>query len=388
MAQSNVDFYEVLGVARDADADTIKKAFRRKARETHPDVNHEPDAEDRFKQVNEAYDVLSDPQKRDQYDRFGSVGSNGGMGGGGGYQYVDFGDIFGGGQVDLGDIFSAFFGGAGGGARAQAPRTEGRNMATSISVTLEEVATGTTKVLKVDRLAPCDECGATGSKSDAGPVACPTCSGTGQRVTVRQTMFGAMQTAVPCEECGGLGTVIPDPCDECAGTGRAIDRQEVKVEIPAGIRDGQQIRLRDLGEAGIRGDRSGDLIVTVRVVPHEVFHRDGADLHTRLGISITEAALGAQKTVHGLLGSVQAEVPAGSATDDVVKVKGAGLPHVGDERHGNLYLHLEIVVPKKLTDEQRNLLEQLSVALGDVPDGESVTRHKSGFERLKDWISS
>lgn len=387
MAQSKTDYYEILGVARDADADAIKKAFRRKARETHPDVNHEPDAEDRFKQVNEAYDVLSDPQKRDQYDRFGSVGGFNGSGGPGGYQNVDFGDIFGGGQVDLGDIFSAFFGGAGGG-RGQAVRTEGRNMATSITVSLEEVATGTTKTLKVDRLAPCDECGATGSKSGGSPVTCPTCSGSGQRMTYRQTMFGTMQTAVPCEECGGLGTVVSDPCDECGGGGRAIDRQEVKVEIPSGIRDGQQIRLRDLGEAGVRGDRSGDLIVTIRVAPHEQYHRDGADLHMRLGISITEAALGAQKNVQGLMGEVSAEIPAGSATDDIVKVKGAGLSHVGGERHGNLFLHLEIVVPQKLTDEQRDLLEKLSIALGDVATGESVARHKSGFERLKDWIHS
>lgn len=392
MAAAQHDYYGLLGVERDADADTIKKAFRRKAREWHPDVNSAPEAEDRFKEVNEAYDVLSDPSKRDQYDRFGTVGGPGGgpggAGGPGGYTYVDFGDIFGGGGgVDLNDIFSAFFGGAAGPRGGGRPRTEGRDMAVTLQISLEDAATGVSKTLKVDRLAPCDECGATGSKSGAAPTTCPTCNGTGQTVTYRQTMLGAMQTAVPCADCGATGTIVADPCEECGGSGRAIDRQEVVVDIPAGIRDGQQIRLRELGEAGVRGASTGDLIVTVRVAAHEHFHRDGDDLHTRLGISITEAALGAVKTVDGLLEPVEVEIPAGAATDTVVRVKGAGLPHVNGSGTGNLFFHLEIVVPKKLTDEQRGLLEQLSVALGDTTTGESVTRHKSGFDRFRDWIN-
>lgn len=386
MAAAQNDYYGVLGVERDADADTIKKAFRRKAREWHPDVNSAPEAEDRFKEVNEAYDVLSDPAKRDQYDRFGSVG--GGAGGPGGYTNVDFGDIFGGaGGVDLGDIFSAFFGGAAGPRGGAKPRTAGRDMAVTLQIDLESAAQGTSKTLKVDRLAPCDECDATGSKSGGGVTTCSTCNGSGQTITYRQTMLGAMQTAVPCADCGATGTVVEDPCDECGGSGRAIDRQEVVVDIPAGIRDGQQIRLRELGEAGVRGAATGDLIVTVRVAPHEHFHRDGDDLHARMGISITEAALGAVKTVDGLLEPVEVEVLAGAATDTVVRVKGAGIPHLNGTGTGNLYFHLEIVVPKKLTDEQRSLLEQLSVALGDTATGESVARHKSGFDRFRDWIN-
>ena len=386
MAAGKTDYYELLGVDKGADADTIKKAFRRKAREWHPDVNSAPEAEDRFKEVNEAYDVLSDPAKREQYDRFGTVGSNGA--GNGGYQYVDFSDIFGGaGGVDLGDIFSAFFGGAGGGGRGAAtPNLNGRNMAVTIEVTLEEVATGTSKKLKIDRLAPCDECDATGSKSRSGASTCSSCNGSGQKLTYRQTMFGTMQTAVVCDVCSGVGTTVEDACDECGGTGRTIDRNEVTVEIPVGVRDGQQIRITEMGEAGVRGARTGDLIVTVRHRVHDRFVPNGVDLHARLQISITEAALGAMKTVEGLMGDVEVEVPAGSVTDDTVRVKGAGLPHPGGGAHGTLFFHLDIAVPKKLTEEQRDLLEKLSVALGDTPTARPVARKKSTFEKIRDRI--
>lgn len=379
----STEYYDVLGVSKDASADEIKKAFRRKARECHPDVSDAHDAEDQFKKLNEAYDVLSDPAKREQYDRFGSVGNgNGGYGGGpgGGFQYVDFGDL-----GDIGDLFSAFFGGAGVGRSRQSVRTEGRDMALSVRISLEDAARGLNHTISVDRLAPCDECGATGAQAGTSPVTCPTCDGSGQVVGYRQTLFGAMQTATVCEQCHGTGQWIEHPCEECEGSGRVIDRQQVELNIPAGIRDGQQIRLREMGEAGIRGAASGDLIVTVRVSAHERFERAGADLHAHLPISITEAALGAVKTVDGLLEPVQVHIDGGVQTGDKVRVKGAGMPVLNRDEAGDLYFHVEVVVPKKLTERQRELLVELSSEFGDS-ETSTVEHHKSGFDKLKDWF--
>lgn len=392
MTASQTDYYELLGVSKDADAETIKKAFRRKARECHPDVSDAHDAEDKFKEINNAYDVLSDPAKRSQYDRYGSAGgAAGGYGGGagGGYPggYVDLGDMFGGsGAVDLGDLFSAFFGGVSGGGRGGV-RLEGRDMAITIAIELEEAAQGIKRTITLDRLAPCDECNSTGAAAGTEAVTCPTCNGTGQVVGYKQTLFGSMQTATPCEQCHGTGSFIETPCEECEGSGRMIDRQQVNIDVPAGIRDGQQIRLREMGEAGVRGAQSGDLIVTVRVKEHATFQRSGSDLHTRLAITITEAALGATKHIDGLLGEVVVEVPAGSQTGDQVRLKGGGMPVIGKDTPGSLFLHLDVVVPKKLTERQRELLQELSDEFGDTTTSDADRHHKTGFEKFKDWIS-
>ncbi len=392
MAAAGSDYYELLGVARDADADTIKKAFRRKARECHPDVSNAPDAEERFKSLNEAYDVLSDPNKRRQYDQFGTVGSNGGYGG--------YDDIFGGGVAfDLSDLFSAFFGGAAGrGGRGVS--LEGRDMAMQLSITLEEAARGVKREIRYDRLAPCDECGATGSADGSAPGKCPACGGTGQTVSYRQTLFGAMQTAAPCPSCGGTGTHIANPCHECEGSGRVIDRETFTLDIPAGITDGQTIRKREAGEAGIRGARAGDLIFTIHVSAHERFERQGANLHARLPISITEAALGAVKEVDGLLEPVKVEISAGAQSGDRVRIKGAGMPQLnrGDQR-GDLIFYLDVIVPRKISPKAEELLRQLSAELGDAPAsdadelagkggiGEKLRGIKQGVEDFKDWIS-
>ena len=394
MASAGSDYYDLLGVSRDADSETIKKAFRRKARECHPDVSNAPDAEERFKELNAAYDVLSDPNKRRQYDQFGTVGGNGGFGG--------YDDIFGGGAggvaFDLSDLFSSFFGGVSG--RGQRVTLEGRDMAMQISITLEEAARGIDREVRYDRLAPCDECGATGSADRSAPAKCPTCGGTGQTVSYRQTLFGAMQTAAPCQTCGGTGTRIANPCHECEGSGRVIDRETFTLEIPAGIADGQTIRKREAGEAGIRGARGGDLIFTVHVGAHERFERQGANLHARLPISITEAALGTVKEVEGLLEPVKVEVPAGAQTKDRIRVKGAGMPqlHKADQR-GDLIFYCDVIVPKKVSSKAEELLQQLSAELGDTPTsdadelaskggiGERIRGFKQGVEDFKDWIS-
>lgn len=372
------DLYEVLGVSKDASDDEIKKAFRRKARELHPDVNKAPDAEDRFKELNEAYDVLSDANKRAQYDRFGTVGgAAGGSPYGGGY--VDFEDLFGGG-FGMGDIFSSFFGGAAGGGGAAA-RKEGRDMGVGLRLTLEEVAAGVKKEIVYDRLAPCPDCDGTGLGEDGKEVTCSECNGQGRVVTVQRTFLGDMQAASTCKACGGTGKTIENPCPECEGQGRVPDRQRVSVEVPAGIRDGQQLRLSGFGEAGMNGARGGDLIVTCRVQPHEFFERDGDSLHARASISIVQAALGAEIQINGIMEgeTVQVRIPEGCQNEQVVRVKGFGMPRLRSESRGDMYVHVSVEIPKKLTKRQREILEELAEEMG-----EDVAEARSPLQKLRD----
>ena len=380
MPAGTQDYYATLGVEKTATPEEIKKAFRRKARELHPDVNPAPDAEERFKEINAAYDVLSDSDKRDQYDRFGSVG-NRGPGGPGGYQYVDLGDLFGGGAGGFGmeDIFSAFFGGAAGG-RGGGVRLEGRDMAMGVVITLAEAAAGVEKEIVLDRLASCDVCGGSGAAPGSSVVTCPDCNGTGQRITERRTFLGTMQTAAPCQRCGATGQVVENPCEECEGSGRVPDRQHVTVAIPAGIRDGQAVRLRGMGEAGVRGHAAGDLLVTVRIKPDDYLHREGDDLHCQATLTMTQAALGADLTVQGVLEDVEVHVPSGTQNGDTVKVKGRGMPRSGGSR-GDLIVHMAVTVPKKLNKRQRELLEELAKEFGD-----EHSEHKSPMQKLKDWL--
>ncbi len=371
------DLYQVLGVDKGASDDEIKKAFRRKARELHPDVNKASDAEERFKEVNEAYDVLSDPQKRAQYDRFGTIPGAAG-GGYGGYQSVDFNDIFGGG-FGMGDLFSSFFGGGGG--RRDAVRREGRDMGVGLRLTLEEVATGAAKEIVYDRLAPCDECGGTGAMKGAQNVTCPSCNGQGRVVTVQRTFLGDMQTTTTCPDCGGAGKTIDNPCPECEGQGRIPDRQRVTVEVPKGIRDGQQLRLTGFGEAGLNGAAAGNLIVTIRINDNDFFKRDGDNLHTRASVSIAQAALGSDIAIAGIMPNemVTIHIPEGCQSEQVVRVKGKGLPKFRGDNRGDLMVHVNVVVPKSLTKAQRELLERLAEELGD-----EVSQKRTPFQRIRD----
>jgi molecular chaperone DnaJ len=367
------DYYEILGVEKGATDSDIKKAFRRKARELHPDVNKEPDAEERFKEVNEAYDVLSDPKKRQQYDRFGTVDGPGGFGG---YQSVDFDDIFGGG-FGMGDLFSSFFGGGG---RAQV-RREGRDMGVGIRLELEQVATGVTKEIVYDRLAPCDECDGTGAAEGGRNVDCPSCHGTGRVTTVQRTFLGDMQSSQTCPDCGGVGKIIDSPCPECEGQGRVPDRTRVTVEIPKGMRDGQQLRLTGYGEAGLNGATPGNLIVTVRVEEHKYFKREGDNLHTCANVSITQAALGADISISGIMPDevISVKVPEGCQNDQVVKIKNKGLPRFRSDSRGDMFVHVRVIVPKGITKAQRELLEQLADELG-----EDVSEKRTPLQAIKD----
>lgn len=371
------DLYEVLGVSRDASESEIKKAFRKKARELHPDVNKAPDAENQFKELNEAYDVLSDSAKRAQYDRFGTIP---GAAGGGQYggSYVDLEDLFGG-MGGMGDIFSSFFGGMGGQGKAQ--RREGRDMGVGLRLNLEDVAVGAKKEIVYDRLAPCSDCDGTGVGENGHEVSCPECNGQGRVVTVQRTFLGDMQTTTTCKTCGGSGRSIENPCPECDGQGRVPDRQRVTVEVPVGIRDGQQLRIPGFGEAGIRGAHPGDLIVTCRIQPHEFFEREGDNLHARANISFVQATLGADVEMAGIFPNekVSVRIPEGCQNEQVVRIRNYGMPRFKSEARGDLLVHVNVVIPRKISKRQRELLEELASEMG-----EDVADPRGPFQKLRD----
>ena len=372
------DYYEVLEVPRDADEKTIKRAFLKKARELHPDVNKAPDAEERFKEVNEAYSVLSDEQKRANYDRFGDPNGPAGFGGGSGY--VDISDIFGGMGMD--DIFSSFFGGAGGhGTRER--RRAGRDMAIRLTVTLEEAALGCTKTIGYDRLAPCEDCGGKGYADGATERSCPTCRGTGFVTTVQRSIFGQVQSSAPCPDCHGEGTVIDHPCEMCDGQGRTPTHERIDIQVPAGVSTGAKLRVSGYGEAGWRGAPAGDLIVTVEVAEDDRFQRRGDDLACTVSVSMTQAALGTTVEIEGVMPDegVSVEVPAGTQPGATVRVAGKGMPRVSGSGRGDLVAHIEVAVPRKLTGEQRACLERFAELTG-----ETVEKRKNFGERLRDAI--
>ena len=363
------DYYEVLEVPRDADAKTIKRAFLKKARTLHPDVNKAPDAEERFKEVNEAYAVLSDDQKRANYDRYGDPSGPGGFGS----DYVDVSDIFGGGGFGFGDIFDTFFGGASGRAGAQA-RTRGRDMGIRLTVTLEEAAAGCKKTVAYTRLAPCEDCGGTGAAEGGKMHTCERCHGTGRVVEVQRTIFGQMQTQATCPACHGQGQVIDHPCETCEGQGRTPSREKVEVQVPAGVHSGQTLTVPGKGEAGVRGDATGDLVVSVEVAESDRFERRGDDLFCTVKVDALEAIVGTTVTIDGILEGerVTVEVPAGCQFGQQVVVERKGMPRMGMIARGNLVAVVQVETPRDLTKKQ--LLDVAAIvaerALGDEPESE------------------
>ncbi|MEW5914258.1 MAG: molecular chaperone DnaJ [Thermodesulfobacteriota bacterium] len=341
-------YYEILEVERHADGETIKKAYRRMALRYHPDRNpDDAEAEARFKEAAEAYEVLRDPEKRRLYDLYGFEGlSSSGFRG-----FAGMGDIF----SAFSDIFEGLFGFGGGPGASKGPRP-GRDLRYDLELTLEQMAQGHTASIEISREVSCEACGGTGQKDGAMPQVCSTCGGQGQ-VARAQGLFRVVTT---CPHCRGEGRVISDPCRACQGRGRAYARRELSVQVPAGIAHGQRLRMRGEGEGGYAGGPPGDLYVVVHQQPHEVFERQNDDLYRRLEVGMIQAALGRTVAVQSLVDGEQSlELPAGSQTGDVVRLKGLGMPRLRGERRGDLYVQLQVRTPDKLNKAQRELLEQL-----------------------------
>ena len=373
------DFYEVLGLQKGASDDEIKKAFRKMAMKYHPDRNPgDKEAEEKFKEVNEAYSILSDPDKKNKYDRFGHAGvdPNAGFGGfgGGGAGFDDIFDIF-------GNMFGGGFGGmGGGGARRRNAPTKGRDLQKAISITFEEAAFGTKKEISVTKYVKCSTCNGEGAKPGTEKKTCSHCGGTGQVHTVQRTPFGQFQSTGPCPDCGGKGTVIETPCDDCGGTGKVRKTIKINVDIPAGVDNDSVIPIRGQGEPGENGGPNGDFYVVISVKPHKLFKRDRDDLYLDIPITFGQAALGDDITVPTLDGKVSYKVPAGTQPNTVFRLRGKGMPNVRTGRHGDLYVKVTLEVPTKLSSKQKKAVEAMENALD-----EKCYQKKSGFaERVKE----
>jgi molecular chaperone DnaJ len=348
------DYYTVLGVGRDASDAEIKRAFRRLAQQWHPDVNTEAEADERFKEVNEAYQVLSDPQRRQAYDMFGRAGVSGDFGFGGGGQAGGGGGGFGG----FGDIFDAFFGGAAAGARRGQPPA-GADLRYDLRITFEEAVHGTDKEIEFPVLVRCPTCGGNGSAPGTEPVTCDQCGGRGEIQTVRQTMLGQMINVTTCPKCRGEGKLVTDPCPTCHGEGRVEERRTLRVTIPAGIDSGHQIRLSGEGEVGPRGGPAGSLYVAVQVAPHPQLRREGTELWYDADVSIAQAALGTRISVPTADGAdEEVEIKAGTQPGTEVRLRGKGVPHLRRGSRGDLHVVVNVVVPTRLTKRQREILAE------------------------------
>jgi molecular chaperone DnaJ len=370
----SADHYTVLGVSRDANAEELKRAYRRLARELHPDTNPDPAAEERFKEVALAYEVLSDPARRQRFDRFGESGPGTG-GGGAGF------DPFGGGG-GLGDIFEAFFGGGspfGGGQRGPAGPPKGADMELGVPLQFEEAVFGVTKSVTLRLPVVCGDCEGTGAAPGTTATSCPDCGGVGQVRRVRQSLLGQMVTAGPCARCAGMGRVIDLPCPTCRGEGRVTEERSYQVDVPAGVDDGSTLRLSGRGAAGPRGGPSGDLYVHLRVTGHDRFERDGYDLVEELHLPMTTAALGAHISYTTLDGVEDLVVPAGTQTGRHFRLRGRGVPHVDGRGRGDLVLAVVVDTPLGLDDDQDGLLRQFAELRGD----EVAPRDTSFFGRIK-----
>jgi len=356
MATTEQDYYELLGVPRDASHADIKRAFRRLARELHPDVSEAPDAERSFRAVAEAYEVLSDPERRRTYDRFGHAGLRTG-----GYAPMDadFGS--------LSDVFAAFFGESlfGGGASAGPRPTRGPDVAAHVEIDLADAARGTTVEASVRAARSCAPCGGTGAAAGTSPIACPSCGGAGRIQQVSRTILGQMVRTGTCPRCDGVGTIVETPCERCDGDGRTLEDVPLELQIPAGIHDGQRIRVRGQGHAGALGGPPGDVYVSVEVKPMEGLRRAGDDLVARASVTMVEAATGTTITVPTPTGPLEVELGPGTQPGAVHAVRGRGMPSLETGRHGDLLVEVEVRVPNRLTPEQRVELLRLEETLGE-----------------------
>ena len=359
------DYYEVLGVSKGASDDEIKKAYKKQARKYHPDLNPDnKEAEEKFKEVNEAYEVLSDSTKKARYDQYGHAGvaPNFGAGGfGGGFDgNFDFGD--------LGDIFGSFFGGGFGGGRRSNPNApqRGESIRLSLAITFEEAAFGCEKDVTVERMEQCGTCHGNGCAPGTTPEVCPDCHGSGQVQVRRQTPMGVFATTSPCGRCGGKGKIIHQPCTDCKGSGSVRKRKTIKASIPAGIDNGQTISIRGQGHAGKNGGPAGDLLITITVKPHELFRREGTSILCDAPITFAQAVLGAELEIPTIDGKVKYDLPEGTQTGTTFRLKGKGIPSINGRGRGDQYVTVYIETPKNLNKEQKEALKKFAEAVGDT----------------------
>ncbi|HVB03140.1 MAG TPA: molecular chaperone DnaJ [Chitinophagaceae bacterium] len=377
------DFYDILGVARSASQDEIKKAYRKVAMQFHPDRNPgNRDAEEKFKEAAEAYEVLSEPDKRGQYDRFGhaGVGSSAASGGAGGMRmediFANFGDIFG------DDIFGGFFGGnaRGGGRRNQGIR--GSNLRVKIRMNFEEIARGTNKKIKVKKYIPCNVCGGLGAKDRSAYQACNTCGGTGQVKRVTQTFLGQMQTVTTCPNCQGEGHIITSKCPNCHGEGRMYGEETVSVDIPAGVQEGMQLSLNGKGNTGERGGQPGDLLILIEEEQHPELQRDGQNVAFDLHISIPEAIFGTQVEVPTIDGKAKIKIPTGTQSGKIFRLKGKGFPGVNTYERGDQLIHVNVWTPQHISTEEKNMLDKMQQSDNFRPKPDKSD--KNFFDRIRD----
>lgn len=376
---NNTEFYDRLGVSKDASQDEIKKAYRKMSKKYHPDINKEPGAEEKYKEVQEAYETLGDEQKRAAYDQYGAAGANGGFGGGtGGFDGFNGGAGFGGFE----DIFSSFFGGGGATRNPNAPR-QGDDLQYRVDLTFEEAVFGVEKEVSYNREATCETCSGTGAKPGTSPVTCSRCHGQGVINVDTQTPLGMMRRQVTCDVCHGIGKEIKDPCPTCHGSGHEKKRHKVSVKIPAGVETGQQIRLQGQGEAGFNGGPYGDLFVIIKVLPSKEFERDGSTIYYSMNISFVQAALGDTVEVPTVHGKVELTIPAGTQTGKTFRLRGKGAPKLRGGGQGDQHVTVNIVTPTKLNPAQVAALKDFAKAGGDKP----VTLKKKGlFDKAKDFF--
>ncbi|MCY3916396.1 MAG: molecular chaperone DnaJ [Chloroflexi bacterium] len=372
------DYYDVLGVAQGADEREIKSAFRRLARQYHPDVSQEADAEEKFKEINEAYEVLSDDDKRARYDRFGHAGVNGGAGGYGA-GFSDFGDIF--------DIFNSAFGGSASGRR-RGP-TAGRDRRVDVTIDFVEAVFGVEKEIEFQRLESCDSCDGTGAAAGSRPSTCGTCNGSGEVRQVQQTFLGSMMRAQTCPNCGGKGQVISNPCRNCDGSGRRRKRAVLNVKIPAGVSEGIQIQVRGDGDAGEHGAPPGNLFVVVHVKEHAYFKRQENDIILDIGVNVAQATLGDRITVDSVDGPVELDIPPGTQTGKVFRLRGRGIPRLrsdgSNSGRGDQMVYVQVETPIDLTEQQRKLFEELAQTLGR--ENAPRTGGRGLWSKMADFLS-
>jgi molecular chaperone DnaJ len=367
---SKRDYYEVLGVSKNASKDELKKAYRKLSKQYHPDINKEPNADEKFKEIAEAYEVLSDDQKKAQYDQFGHAGPNQGFGG------SDFGGGFGGFE----DIFSSFFGG--GGARRRDPNAprQGADLQYTMTLSFEEAVFGKEVDVEIPREETCDTCNGSGAKPGTKPETCKHCQGSGQLNVEQNTPFGRIVNRRVCHYCNGTGKEIKNKCNTCSGTGKIKKRRKINVKVPAGVDDGQQLRVAGQGEPGVNGGPAGDLYVVFHVRAHEFFERDGDDIYCEMPITFVQASLGDEIEVPTINGKIKLKVPAGTQTGTKFRLKGKGVPNVRGYGVGDQHIIVRIVTPTKLTEKQKQLLAEFAEISGNLPHGE---QEEGFFSKVK-----